>query len=173
MLLPFHAVHGPGMLQFMGSQRARHDWATELNWTERMAEKPIVLGRWIFTHIWPQGRGMNIEQEAASLCLILPFCLPSIFMYSCPQIEVDPSFLRRTVPKFYFGILDSIRSRSHSVVSYSLQPHGLYSPCNSPGQNTGVGSSSLLQGIFPTQGSNPGLPQGSSATLKMKVKTPV
>ena len=36
-------------------------------------------------------------------------------------------------------------------------PHGLYSPWNSPGQNTGVGSPSLLQGIFPTQGSNPGL----------------
>ena len=30
-------------------------------------------------------------------------------------------------------------------------------PWNSPGQNTGVGSLSLLQGIFPTQGSNPGL----------------
>ena len=29
---------------------------------------------------------------------------------------------------------------------------------NSPGQSTGVGSLSLLQGIFPTQGSNPGLP---------------
>ena len=34
----------------------------------------------------------------------------------------------------------------------------LYSPWNSPGQNAGVGSLSLLQGIFPTQGSNPGLP---------------
>ena len=32
------------------------------------------------------------------------------------------------------------------------------SPWNSPGQNTGVGSLSLLQGIFPTQASNPGLP---------------
>ena len=31
-------------------------------------------------------------------------------------------------------------------------------PWNSPGQNTGVGSLSLLQGIFPTQGLNPGLP---------------
>ena len=29
---------------------------------------------------------------------------------------------------------------------------------NSPGQNTGVGRLSLLQGIFPTPGSNPGLP---------------
>ena len=43
-------------------------------------------------------------------------------------------------------------------MSDSLQPHGLYSPWNSPGQNTGVGSQSLLQGIFATQGSNPGLP---------------
>ena len=41
------------------------------------------------------------------------------------------------------------------VVSNSLRPHGLYSPWNSPGQNTGVGSLSLLQGIFPTQGLNP------------------
>ena len=49
-------------------------------------------------------------------------------------------------------------NESHSVVSDSLQPHGLYSPWNSPGQNTGVGSLSLLQGIFPTQRSNPGLP---------------
>ena len=39
----------------------------------------------------------------------------------------------------------------------TLQPHGLYSPWNSPGQNTGVGSLSLLQRILPTQGSNPGL----------------
>ena len=35
--------------------------------------------------------------------------------------------------------------------------HGLYSQWNSPGQNTGVGSLSLLQGVFPTQRSNPGL----------------
>ena len=39
-----------------------------------------------------------------------------------------------------------------------LRPRGLHSPWNSPGQNTGVGSLSLLQGIFPTRGSNPGLP---------------
>ena len=39
----------------------------------------------------------------------------------------------------------------------SLRPHGL-GPWNSLGQNTGVGSRSLLQGIFQTQGSKPGLP---------------
>ena len=42
-------------------------------------------------------------------------------------------------------------SESCSVTSDSLQPHGLYRPWNSPGQNTGVGRLSLLQGIFPTQ----------------------
>ena len=47
--------------------------------------------------------------------------------------------------------------KSRSVVSDSVRPHGLYNSWNSPGQNTGVGSLSLLQGIFPTQGSNPGL----------------
>ena len=42
-------------------------------------------------------------------------------------------------------------------MSNSLWPHGLYSPWNSAGQNTGVGSCSLLRGIFQTQGSNPGV----------------
>ena len=45
----------------------------------------------------------------------------------------------------------AVKSESRSVVSDSLRPHGLYSPRNSPGQNTGVGSLSFLQGIFLTQ----------------------
>ena len=49
-------------------------------------------------------------------------------------------------------------TESRSAVSDSLQPHGLYSEWNSPGQTTGVGSIFLLQGIFSTQGSHPGLP---------------
>ena len=48
--------------------------------------------------------------------------------------------------------------KSCLVLSSSLQPQGLFSPWNSPGQNTGMGSHSLLQGTFPTQGLNPGLP---------------
>ena len=46
---------------------------------------------------------------------------------------------------------------SRSVMSNSLGLYGPYSQWNSPVQNTGVGSYSLLQGIFPTQGSNTGL----------------
>ena len=53
--------------------------------------------------------------------------------------------------------------QSHSAVPDSLQPSWtiqstkLLCPWNSPGKNTGVGSHSLLQGIFPTRGSNMGL----------------
>ena len=54
--------------------------------------------------------------------------------------------------------LHGSESESCLVVSNSLQPQGVYSPWDSPGQNTGVGSVSLLQGIFPTQESNLGLP---------------
>ena len=46
-------------------------------------------------------------------------------------------------------------SETYSVMSDSLWPYGLYSPWNSPGQNTGMGSLSLLQGIF--RGLNPDL----------------
>ena len=42
-------------------------------------------------------------------------------------------------------------------MSDPLRPPGLYSPWNSPGQNSRVGSLSLLQGIFSAQGSNPGV----------------
>ena len=54
-------------------------------------------------------------------------------------------------------VLSESESESCSVVSNFLQPHGLYSPWNSPGQNTGVGSLFLFQGIFPSQRLNPGL----------------
>ena len=52
---------------------------------------------------------------------------------------------------------------SCSVVTDSFRPHGLrptrlLCPWDSPGENTGVGCHAFLRGIFPTQGSNPGLP---------------
>ena len=52
-------------------------------------------------------------------------------------------------------------SERRSVVSNSMWPNGLYSPWNSPGRNTGMGSHLLLQEIFPTLGLNPGLPHCS------------
>ena len=61
-------------------------------------------------------------------------------------------------PYTFMFCLYSIINRLKVKVFDSLWPHGPYSPWNSPGQDTGVGSLSLLQGIFPTQGSKPGLP---------------
>ena len=70
-------------------------------------------------------------------------------------------------------------NESFSVMSNSLQTARLLCPWNSLGHNTGVGS---LQGIFPAQGSNPGLPhcrqilyhlsyQGRKGNHKQKQKT--
>ena len=76
-----------------------------------------------------------------------PFPSPGVF----PTQGSNPGLLHRR------QILYRL-SESSLAVPGSLRPHGLYSPWRSPGQNTGVGSLSLLQGIFPTQGLNPGLP---------------
>ena len=61
-------------------------------------------------------------------------------------------------------------SESFSVMSSSLQSHRLYSPWDSPGQNTGVGSLSLLQGKIPTQGSNPYLPHCRQILYQLRHK---
>ena len=88
------------------------------------------------------------------------FCCPCLWSYIQKTLLRTSS--RSLLAMFFFFPQDFMVSgimwsESHSVVSNSLWPHGLYSPWNSPGQNTGVGSLSLLQGIFPTQGSNLGL----------------
>ena len=74
---------------------------------------------------------------------------PGIYMAS---LLIDLDFI------LMYGIKNRSESESHSVMSDFLWPHGLYSPWNSSGQNTGLGSLSLLRGIFPTEGSNSGLP---------------
>ena len=53
---------------------------------------------------------------------------------------------------------DSLKKTLCVCITCSVVSDSLYSPWNSPGQNTGVGSLSLLQEIFPTQVSNSGLP---------------
>ena len=80
-----------------------------------------------------------------------------VYIYFCADSETQNIYIcihYRNI-KIY-----ACESESHSVTSNSLQPHGLHRPWNSPGQNTGVGSLSLLQGIFPTQDLDPGLLHG-------------
>ena len=84
-----------------------------------------------------------------------------LYQLSCqgsPGVRWREAWSQMEVVEKNFNIWQLCESESHSVVSNSLGPHELYSPWNSPGQNTGMGILSLLQGIFPTQGSNPGLP---------------
>ena len=75
----------------------------------------------------------------------------------CRHHFICPGKLKNSVIHFIIVMSEWV-SASRSVVSDSLRPHGLYSPWNSSGQNIGVGSLSLLQGIFLTWGSNLGLP---------------
>ena len=76
-------------------------------------------------------------------------CMCAYYVYqdTCTEKVIGEQFLIEEN-------LKQLWSESCSVMSNSLWPHGLYSPWNSPGQNTGVSSISLSQGIFPTQGLN-------------------
>ena len=69
----------------------------------------------------------------------------------------DHHLARQTMTDRREFVVVWVKSESHSLASDPLRPSGLYSPWNSPGQNTGVGSLSLLQRIFLTQESNQGL----------------
>ena len=80
----------------------------------------------------------------------------NIYWIMCFLSILPICFFIKELNPFTFKVIPG-ESESHSVMSDSLWLHVLYSPWRSPGQNTGVGSLSLLQGIFPTQGSNPGL----------------
>ena len=81
------------------------------------------------------------------------FIIRSLLLNPLHRFDPTPISLPSGSQQFVLCIWESC-----SVMSDSLWPHGLYSPWNSPGQSTRVGSYSLLQGIFPTQGLNPSLP---------------
>ena len=93
--------------------------------------------------LWPHGL-----QHAGLPC---PSPSPGAYSDSCPSNRWCRPIVSSSVIPFSSCLL------SFPAVKFSFWPHGLYSPWNSPGQNTRVGSLSILRGIFPTQGSNPGL----------------
>ena len=72
---------------------------------------------------------------------------------------VRPAHLLTSPPTdmLMLKLLIPLLLRKWKSLSLFETPWTIYSPWNSPGQNTGVGSLSFLQGIFPTQGTNPGL----------------
>ena len=82
------------------------------------------------------------------------FLLQGIFLTQ----RSNPGLLHCRQTLYHLSHQGSLKWKWKLLSRVSLRPHGLYSPWNSPGQNTGVGSLSLPQGIFPNLGSNPGLP---------------
>ena len=99
----------------------------------------------------------------------MPLSLPGISSWTCVGCPSLPEGQHRSNALFFSSYLVI----DHNVLSVPIAADDLtrvkwkslshvwlfaYSQWDSPGQNTGVGSLSLLQGIFPTQGSNWGLP---------------
>ena len=82
-------------------------------------------------------------------------------LHFIPSHIISSSFL--FPPHSQWSITPFEWESGHSVVSYSLRPHGLWPtrllcPWDFSGKSSGVGCHFLLHGIFLTQGSNPGLP---------------
>ena len=93
---------------------------------------------------------------------IIMLCAWNLYSDVCQLLnEVKwKSLMSIMTPKwtnFFRCLRHKVTFFSSEVVPNSLWPYGLHSAWNSPGQNTGVGSLSLLQGIFSTQGLNTGL----------------
>ena len=63
--------------------------------------------------------------------------------WDLPDFEIESTF-PALAGGFFTSETPESESKSHSVVFYSLQPNGLYSPWNSLGQNIGVGTRPLL-----------------------------
>jgi len=67
-------------------------------------------------------------------------------------------WISKWMSSFYLYFLGKWKWKSFSHAWLFTTPWTIFSLWNSSSQNTRVGSHSLLQGIFPNQGSKPGLP---------------
>ena len=117
---------------------------------QRCINSFICVGLYTFS-----GKTKNIQ--TAHLWLILKLCEALLLSKYIFRVVISFGWINIVSSTFLWLVLSW--KWKCSIVCNSLGPHGLYSPWTSPGQNTGVGSRSLLQGTFPTQGLNPGLPQ--------------
>ena len=146
----------------------RRDWTW--NKTDLGSHLPTSsFGRQLLLIYLVPGTVVSTQRFALSLFLIFSFYRPSDLIHSNKGVsnlqaqigtscQINDSIrldIKCTInaiclnhsetisPPLVFGkiIFHEIgESESRSVMSYSLRPHGLYSPWKSPGQNTGVGS---------------------------------
>ena len=110
-----------------------------------------------------QGPAVQHKEPCSMLCGSLDGTEIWRRMDTCTHMAESLHCSLETITILFVNWLCEIVSVSHSVMSDSLQlcglqPSRLLCPWNSPGKNTGVSGHSLLQGIFPTQVLNLGLP---------------
>ena len=115
----------------------------------------LISGSSAFSNIFFKFKS-NLFQELDFM--VINSFIPESYRFLCHDLWRHLKIISYFKGFFEIYIWYIYESESYSLMSNSLQPHGLYSSWNSPGQNTGVGSCSFLQGIVPMQGSNPGLP---------------
>ena len=127
---------------------------------------PLKLLLWNFLSQWMLSSSIRLPQSTSesSETLSFPFLysssIQSTSLLSSLLIQYSSCIFILLQPLCYYISLSPhhllVKWKSLSCVQF-FETHGSYSPWNSPCQNTGVGSCSLLQGIFPTQESNGGL----------------
>ena len=118
----------------------------------------VALAPWAIAHQAP----LSMEFSRQEYWIGLPFPPPR----DLPDPRIEPAspalasrvFIHMSELVEKMMLHDFWKWKFLSRVRLFATPWTIHSPWNSPGQNTGVGSLSLLQGIFPTQGSNPSLP---------------
>ena len=109
----------------------------------------------------------SLPEYADPSLIFLQHLISGWYVCVFPPLNKFPSKLLRplfppNISIYNSALTPAFRFKRHSVVSNFLRPHGQrslagYSLRDSPGKNTEVGCHFLLQGIFPTQGLNPGL----------------
>ena len=114
-----------------------------------------------------EGRQLKSESrgERSESCLDCPYfsssphpAFPNLSKPpNVPPPQPPTSVSRNVFEAVYASVSRFSRVRLFAT-PWTVSPAGLLCPWNSPGKNTEVGCRFLLQGIFPTQGLNPGLP---------------
>ena len=103
---------------------------------------------------WAQAQGCRCAEMSVGCglkrCMSQSDMVLSIFI-ALPSLSPHTELTFHIFEVSFSMLIFISDNESHSVVSDSFRPHGLYSPWNSPGKSPGVDSLSLLQGIFPTQ----------------------
>ena len=85
----------PGILRFMGLQRDRRDWATELNWTELSFTSLTTIHTWVLYFLWLYLLGPVYVCVCLCVCLYFPITLwtPPVSVQTWLLLAWTPLFL--------------------------------------------------------------------------------